>query len=91
MLSWGGQGHPQDQTSVVAVQVDAPEEQLEAVARRLVTAVEEANAAYPDHYPPWRRERDAQLASEQQRREQRRAEHQAVLDNVLREHRRNAD
>jgi hypothetical protein len=90
----GGHGGPQDPPlRVVTVQVEALRDQLGAVARRLVAAVEEANAAYPEDYPAWRRDRDARQAREQQQQqqqEQRLASHQAVLDNVLAEHHRNA-
>jgi hypothetical protein len=87
-----GQGDPQNrQLQMVAVQVEAGKDQLEAAARRLVAAVGEANAAYPEGYLAWRRERDAQQARQQQQQDQRLAGYQAVLDNVLAEHRRNAD
>ena len=49
---------------LTSVQVEAPEDQFEAVARRLIAAVDEANAAYPERYPVWRREHDARMAEE---------------------------
>lgn len=90
--SLGGQGGPQDPSlRVVTVQVEALPDQLEAAARRLAAAVEEANAAYPDDYLAWRRERDARRAGELRQQEHRLAGYQAVLDKVLAEHRREAD
>jgi hypothetical protein len=61
--AWGGAGAPGSSAlaaRLTQVHVEAPAGELEAVARRLVAAVDEANAAYPDRYPAWRRERDAQ-------------------------------
>jgi hypothetical protein len=75
-------------TGLTNVQVEAPSDQLEAVARRLVTAVEEANAAYPDSYAAWRREHDDRVAEERRREERRSAARQAILDRVLDEYRR---
>jgi hypothetical protein len=90
--SWGGQGSPRDRSPKrVTVQVQAPDDQFEAVARRLVIAVEEANAAYPDRYPAWRREHDARMAEERRRQERRRADHQAVLDELVAEYRSKPD
>ena len=76
---------------LTSVQVDAPEDrfQFEAVARRLITAVDEANAAYPERYVAWRREHDARMAEEWPRKEQRFADHQAILDRVMDEYRSN--
>ena len=86
---WSGPGSPGDRSwmRVVTVQVEAPDDQFEAVARRLVAAVEEANAVYPDRYPAWRRELDARVAEERLWQERRLADYQAVLDKVLAERR----
>ena len=83
VLGWVGTS-----AGVSNVQVEAPSDQLEAVARRLVTAVEEANAAYPERYAAWRREHDAQAAEERRREERRNADRQVILDRLLDEHRR---
>jgi len=80
-------GGPGSWTGLVTVHVNAPADGLEAAARRLAAAVDEANAAYPDQYATWRRERDAQVADERRRQQQRRAEQQAVLDRVMDEYR----
>jgi hypothetical protein len=72
---------------VTRIQVEAAEGQLEAVARRLLAALDEANAAYPERYAVWRREHDAQVAEERQQQERRSADRQAILDRVLSEHR----
>jgi hypothetical protein len=69
------------------VHVEAPADQVEAVARRLLTAVDEANAAYPERYPVWRQEHDERMAEERLRRQRRLAVHQAILDRVMDEHR----
>jgi hypothetical protein len=74
---------------LTSVQVEAPEDQFEAVARRLITAVDEANAAYPEHYSAWRREHDAPMAEERLRKERRFADYQAILDRVMDEYRSN--
>ena len=71
------------------VQVEAPADQVEAVARRLLTAVEEANAAYPERYPVWRQEHDERMAEERLRLHRRLAVHQAILDKVMDEYRSN--
>jgi len=71
------------------VQVEAPADQVEAVARRLLTAVEEANAAYPERYPAWRQEHDERMAEERLRLHRRLAVHQAILDKVMDEYRSN--
>jgi hypothetical protein len=34
--------------AVITIQIEATEDQLEAVARRLLAAVDEANAVYPE-------------------------------------------
>jgi hypothetical protein len=88
--AWSGSGAPGPLTGpprMTRVHVEAPDDELEPVARRLIAAVEEANAAYPDRYRTWRRARDAQVAEEQRRQQQRLAEQQAVLDRVMDEYR----
>jgi hypothetical protein len=82
-----GSGPPGSSAGLTAVHVEAPEDQLEVVARSLVIAVAEANAAYPERYATWRQERDAQVAEECRREEQRSADHQAIRDRVLDEYR----
>ena len=74
-------------TGVTNIQVEAAEDQLEAVARRLLAALDEANAVYPERYAAWRREHDAEMAEQRQREERRSADRQAILDRVLNEHR----
>jgi hypothetical protein len=49
-------------TGVTNIQVEAAEDQLEAVARRLLAALDAANAVYPERYAVWRREHDAEMA-----------------------------
>jgi hypothetical protein len=80
---WGGT-YPGRLTSV---QVEAPFDQLEAVARRLLTAIDDANAAYPERYPAWRQERDERIAQERLRDQRLFAAQQAILDRVIREYR----
>lgn len=84
--SGSGSGPP---FRLTAVHVEAPPDQVEAVARRLLTAFDEANAAYPDRYPAWRRERDDRIAEERLREQRRFAAKQAILDRVMDEHRSN--
>jgi len=72
---------------VTAVNIEAPPDQVEAIARRLLTAVDEANAAYPERYPAWRRAHDDRIAEERLREQRRLAAHQAILDRVMEEHR----
>lgn len=72
---------------LTSVQVEAPAYQVEAVARRLLTSIDEANAAYPIHYQAWRREHDERIAEKQLREQRRLADQQAILDRVLDEHR----
>lgn len=74
---------------LTSVQVYAPEDQFEAVARRLIAAVDEANAAYPERYAAWRREYDALTAEGRLRKERRLADYQAILDRVMDEYRSN--
>lgn len=69
------------------IQVDAAEDQLEAVARRLLAAVDEANAVCPERYATWRLEHDAQVVEERRRQERRSADRQVILDTVMKEHR----
>lgn len=76
-------------TGVITIKIEAAEDQLEAVARRLLAAVDEANAVYPERYPVWRREHDAQVAEERRRQERRATDRQAILERVMREHRAN--
>ena len=71
------------------VQVEAPADQVEAVARRLLAAVDEANAAYPERYLAWRRERDERMVEERLRLRRRFAINQGILDRVMDEHRSN--
>jgi hypothetical protein len=80
-------GGPGSSTGPTTVHVEAPADELEAVARRLVAAVEEANAAYPDRYGTWRRQRDAQEPEVRQGL----AGQQAVLDRVMGEYRSEQD
>ena len=80
--SWAG-----SPVRLTSVQVDAPEDQFEAVARRLIAAVDEANAAYPERYAAWRQENDALTAKGRLRKERRLADYQAILDRVMDEYR----
>jgi hypothetical protein len=70
-----------------AVQVEAPSDQVEAVARALLTSIHEANAAYQDRYPGWRRVHDERMAEKQLRERRRLADQQAILDRVIDEDR----
>jgi hypothetical protein len=70
---------------VTSVSVEAPADQVEAIARRLVTAVAEANADYPERYPAWRQAHDARVAQEQLRQQRRHAALQAIRDRVMAE------
>jgi hypothetical protein len=72
---------------LTAVQVEAPSDQVEAVARRLLTSIHEANAAYQGRYPAWRREQDEQMAEKRLREERLLADQQAILDRVIDEYR----
>ena len=74
---------------LTSVQVDAPEDQFEAVARRLIAAIGEANAAYPVRYAAWQREHYALTAEERLGKERRFAHYQAILDRVMDEYRSN--
>jgi hypothetical protein len=74
---------------LTSVQVEAPADQVEAVARRLLISIDEANAAYPVRYPAWRREHDERIAEKQFREQRRLADQQAILDRVIDEHRTN--
>ena len=80
--SWAG-----SPVRLTSVEVDAPEDQFEAVARRLIAAVDEANAAYPERYAAWRQEHDALTAKGRLRKERRLADYQAILDRVMDEYR----
>jgi hypothetical protein len=81
--SWSGSSPGR----LTSVHVEAPSDQLEAVARRLLTAVDEVNAAYPERYPAWRREHDERIAEERLREQRRFAVQQAILDRVMEEYR----
>jgi hypothetical protein len=84
----GGSGSgPGAPFRLTAIHVEARSDQVEAVARRLLTAFDDANAAYPDHYPAWRRERDERIAGERLREQRHLAAQQAILDMVMDEHR----
>ncbi len=86
--SWSGSSPdrlPPDR--LAAVQVEAASDQVEVVARRLLAAVDEANAAYPERYPAWRREHDERIAEERLREQRRFAVQQAILDRVMEEYR----
>jgi len=82
--SGSGSGPP---FRLTAVHVEASPGQLEAVARRLLSAFDEANAAYPDRFPAWRREHDERIAEERLREQRRLATQQAILDKVMDEYR----
>jgi hypothetical protein len=69
--------------SLTAVQVEAPSDQVEDVARALLTSIHEANAAYQDRYPAWRREHDERIAEKQLREQRLLADQQAILDRVI--------
>ena len=81
----GGNGSPRGGTT--AIRVEAPRDQVEAVARRLLTAVEEVNAAYPEGYAAWRREQDERIAGQRLEEQRRAAAPQAILDKVMDEYR----
>jgi hypothetical protein len=81
--SWGGT-RPGRWTSV---HVEAPADEIEAVARRLLTAVDDANSAYLESYPAWRRERNERIAEERLREQRLSAAQQATLDQVMGDHR----
>lgn len=82
--SWSGSSPSRQLTSV---NVEAPSGQVESVAKRLLTAIDDANAAYPERYPDWRRKRDAQIAEERRREQGRLAVQQDILDRIMQEHR----
>ena|SRR5580698_101023 len=73
--------------SLTSVQVEAPSDQVEAVARALLTSIHEANAAYQSRYPAWRREHDERTAEKQRREQRLLADQQAILDTVIDEYR----
>jgi hypothetical protein len=83
--SWSGSS-PGRFTSV---NVEAPSGQVEAVARRLLTAVDEANAVYQERYPVWQREHDERIAEKRLREQRRLAVQQAILDKVMDDYRSN--
>jgi hypothetical protein len=72
---------------LTAVQVEAPSDQVEAVARALLTSIDEANAAYQSRYPAWRREHDERIAEKELREQRFLADQQAILDRVIDEYR----
>jgi hypothetical protein len=72
---------------LTSIQVEAPSDQVEAVARALLTCIHEANAAYQDRYPAWRREHDERIAEKQLRERRLLADQQAILDRVIDERR----
>ena len=72
---------------LTAVQVEAPSDQVEAVARALLTSIDEANAAYQGRYPAWRREHDERIAEKELREQRLLADQQAILDRVIDEYR----
>jgi hypothetical protein len=72
---------------LTAVQVEAPSDQVEAVARALLTSIHEANAAYQSRYPAWRREHYERTAEKQRREQRLLADQQAILDTVIDEYR----
>jgi hypothetical protein len=72
---------------LTSVQVEAPADQVEAVARRLLTSIDEANAVYPGRYLAWRREHDERMAEKRLREQRRLADQQAILDRVIDEYR----
>ena len=69
-----------------SVQVEAPSDQVEQVARLLLTAVDDANAAFPERYPVWCREHDEREAEERLREQRLFAAQQTILDRVMAEH-----
>jgi hypothetical protein len=72
---------------LTSVQVEAPSDRVESVARALLTSIHQANAAYQSRYPAWRREHDERIAEKQLREQHRLADHQAILDRVIDEYR----
>jgi hypothetical protein len=74
---------------LTSVQVEAPADQVEAVGRRLLTSIDEANAAYSGRYPAWRRENDKRIAEKHLLEQRRLADQQAILDRLMDEHRTN--
>ncbi len=72
---------------LTSVHVEAPADQVEAVARGLLTSIHEANAAYEDGYPAWRREHDERIAEKRLLEQRRLADQQAILDRVIDEYR----
>ena len=72
---------------LTSVQVEVPSDQVEAVARALLTSIHEGNAAYEGRYPAWRREHDEQMAEKRLREQRLLADQQAILDRVIDEYR----
>ena len=83
---WTGMSSGAPPGRLTSVQVEASAEQVEAVARRLLTSIDEANAAYPVRYPAWQREHDERIAEKQLLEQRRLADQQAILDRVMDEH-----
>ena len=71
---------------LTSVGVEAPSDQVEQVARLLLTAVDDANAAFPERYPVWCREHDEREAEERLREQRLFAAQQTILDRVMEEH-----
>ena len=72
---------------LTSVHVEAPPGEVEAVARRLLTSIREANDAYESSYPSWRREHDQRIAEKRLREQRQLSEQQAILDAVIEQHR----
>ncbi len=68
---------------LTSVQVEAPSDQVEEVARQLLTAVDDANAAFPERYPVWCREHDEREAEKRLREQRLFDAQQAILDRVM--------
>jgi hypothetical protein len=71
---------------MTSVSIEAPPDQVETVARRLLSAIDDANAAYLERYPAWRREHDERIAEERLREQRLFAAHQTILDRVMEEY-----
>jgi hypothetical protein len=71
---------------LTSVQVEAPSDQVEEVARRLLTAIDDANAAFPERYPVWLREHEEQEAEERLREQRLFDAQQTILDRVMEEY-----
>lgn len=80
---WAGSSQEQ----LTSLHVEAPSDQVESVAWHLLAAIDDANAAYPERYPAWRREHDEQVAEGDRREQHRLAVQQDILDRVMEEYR----